>query len=200
MALSDLPAIANNTILGNNSGSSASPSALTVTQILAMLNAYRAGQNAIGIGTNSLNVTFSSTLGTSNYALICNMHNSADTYVQYQPIVVTSQGATGFSVTWDAVVSTSNYYLNWQAIVSDSYRAGQNVIGIGTTSLSVTFSSSLSASNYALSCNMYNSTDTYVQYQPVIVTAQSATGFTVTWDAAVLTGNYSLNWQATLPF
>lgn len=40
MVLSDLPSIANNTILANNSGTTSTPSALTTTQVTAMLNLF----------------------------------------------------------------------------------------------------------------------------------------------------------------
>ncbi len=75
-------------------------------------------------------------------------------------------------------------------------RAGSQAITIATSAVSVTFSSTLSTTSYAISAVMRNTADATVQFQPVAITAKSATGFTATWNAPVDSGNYFLEYTA----
>jgi hypothetical protein len=136
---------------------------------------------------------------------VANGGTGDQSFTAYAPIIggTTTTGAlqsasTGMSNSGYVLTSTgSSSAPTWQAAAAGvTYRSGQTAISIGTNSLSVTFSSTIGTSSYALTCNMFNSTDTNVQYQPIVITAQSATGFTATWDSNVLTANYSLNWHA----
>src|SRR5581483_947126 len=67
--------------------------------------------NTIGSGATSKAVTFSSTLGTTNYAVVVTMNNLVDANPQFQPITVTSKSATGFTATWNAPTDSANYIL-----------------------------------------------------------------------------------------
>jgi len=78
---------------------------------------YRAGQQTVSSGSTSQAITFSSTLGTTNYAPNAIMRTS-DTggSLQYQPLTITAKSATGFTVSWNAQTLTSNYVLEYSAI------------------------------------------------------------------------------------
>jgi hypothetical protein len=83
-----------------------------------------------------------------------------------------------------------------QLLTAAGIRSGSQAISSAGTSVSVTFSSGLPSTSYSVTCNMFNSTDTNPEFQPITITAQSTTGFTATWNYPVATANYSLFWQA----
>lgn len=66
----------------------------------------------------------------------------------------------------------------------------------GLTSYAVTFSSSIGSTGYSLHAQLLNTADSTVQFQPITITAKSATGFTATWNAATDSANYYLMYQA----
>jgi hypothetical protein len=65
-------------------------------------------------------------------------------------------------------------------------------IGSAQTSLSVVFGSPLTGSNYVVMATMVNTVDGSVDYQPITVTAKSASGFTAKWNAPTDSANYKL--------
>lgn len=75
-------------------------------------------------------------------------------------------------------------------------RQGNQTIGSGVATLSVTFATAMPNSTYALQVAMKNVTDSTPQFQPLTITAQSTTGFTVKWNANTDTANYSINYIA----
>jgi hypothetical protein len=67
-------------------------------------------------------------------------------------------------------------------------RAGQQAVSSGATT----------QTSYAVQAIFVNTTDALPQFQPITVTVQSATGFTVTWDDPTTTANYKIQYIAIL--
>lgn len=67
-------------------------------------------------------------------------------------------------------------------------------ISSGVSTATVTFPATLQTGNTSprVVAWMVNTTDASPQFQDVLVTARSATGFTVTWNAPTDTANYKL--------
>ena len=80
--------------------------------------AVRANSVAITNATSSVVVTYSSTIGSTNYAVTCTMRNIVDTSPEFQPITITAKSATGFTATWNAPVDTANYFLEYTVIAN----------------------------------------------------------------------------------
>ena len=177
MVLTDLPSIANSTILGNISGGSSTPSALTVAQVNTLLGDVTT-LAAVGATPNA------------NGASISGNTLTLQPFDSTHPGVVTASGGgtTNFlraDGTWAAPTGNTTFY-----------RAGQQTIGSASSSQAITFSSTLGTTNYGISVVMKNVTDTNPQFQPLEVTVKSATGFTVAWNSPTDTANYVLEYTA----
>lgn len=93
----------------------------------------------------------------------------------------------------------TNNRLKRQAGAVPDFRAGRTSVGSAQTSINVTFSSAIPGTTYIPVCSWQNTTDTTPQFQPIVITAFSTTGFTATWNVPTDTANYSLNWQVFAP-
>lgn len=77
-------------------------------------------------------------------------------------------------------------------------RAGVVALSSGALTGTVTFSSAFGSTNYRIAVTMINTIDGTVQFQPLTVTAKSTSGFTVSFNAATDSANYSVEYIATL--
>jgi len=77
-------------------------------------------------------------------------------------------------------------------VVDSVGRSGKVALIVSTTSLSATFAEPFPDTNYAVACVMLNTVDGSPVFQPMVITAQSAAGFTVSWNDPLVTGNYYL--------
>jgi len=98
--------------------------------------------------------------------------------------VLTSNGASALP-TWQAAGGSSLIYY-----------AGKVTIGSAATSISITYSTAFANTSYALTGTMFNTTDTNPEFQPIVITAQSTTGATFTWNFPTATANYAIMWHA----
>lgn len=73
----------------------------------------RAGRLSLGNGVSTAVVTFSSTLGTTNYAIQGSIKNTADSSPIFLQIVDTVKAATGFTATFNAPTDSTNYVFEW---------------------------------------------------------------------------------------
>jgi hypothetical protein len=94
------------------------PAWATSTSSLTGLG-IRSGNTSLSSGSTTQAVTFSSTLGTTSYALVASILNTTDTNPQFQPVTITALSATGFSVKWNAPTDSANYVLHWHAILNN---------------------------------------------------------------------------------
>lgn len=80
--------------------------------------------------------------------------------------------------------------------IDNASRAAKVSLGLGLTSISVVFSSPYVDSNYVINTTMLNTVDALPSYQPLVVTAQSSTGFTLSWNNPLPTANYTLMYSS----
>jgi len=86
------------------------------------------------------------------------------------------------------------------SIVLDTVDADSVSIPLGATSVSATYSYTFgSADSYALVVNLTNLIDSSVQYQPVIVTSKTTSGFTAIWNVPTDSANYKIDYLAVSP-
>lgn len=109
----------------------------------------------------------------------------------------------GLSGTIYETLDTNNLWVSngtsWLLLASPNPlvgHAGQKTIGSGVSSISVTYSTAVGSSN-SVSFSFVNTTDTNPIFLIGYISAQSTTGFTVTFNAPTDTANYLINWQVS---
>jgi hypothetical protein len=75
----------------------------------------RSNSIAVASGVKTKAITFSTTLGTTNYGVVANLINLTDTTPQIQPVCITVKTATGFTASWSADTDSANYLLDYIA-------------------------------------------------------------------------------------
>jgi hypothetical protein len=168
----------------NQSGSTASTfgGAVTVTNANFTVGVNGTTTGKINLATSTASgqsVTIQNTATTAAWNF--NLPTTAGTTGQ----VLTSQGGSTTAMTW-----TTGY--------TTGVRAGSQSVSSATTTQAITFTSTLGTTSYAISAQWVNTTDTNPQFQPITITAQSATGFTATWNSPTLTANYSIQYIVSL--
>jgi hypothetical protein len=81
-----------------------------------------------------------------------------------------------------------------QAASIAGIRSGTQAISISTTSQAVTFSSAMPSTSYSITACMSNVVDAYPEFQPIVVTSKTTTGFTASWNTNTDSANYQLEW------
>ena len=73
-------------------------------------------------------------------------------------------------------------------------RSGQVPVVVSTTAVSVTLTEPYPDTSYLITPTLMNLVDAVPSFQPILITAQSASSFTVTWNSPMPSGNYILNY------
>lgn len=81
----------------------------------------------------------------------------------------------------------------------EAVNAGTQAISNGATSQAVTFVNAFSNTLYAVVAQLVNTTDALVQYQPLVITAKSTSGFTASWNSPTDSANYLVDFIAADP-
>lgn len=77
----------------------------------------RANSEAIGNGATTVNVVFSSDIGSTNYSIVTAITNTADANPIYPQIIANTKASTGFTAELSAPTDTANYVLEWVAVI-----------------------------------------------------------------------------------
>jgi hypothetical protein len=85
--------------------------------VRAILAPSRSQRVPLPIGSTSVNIVFSSSLQSTDYAVACNLFNTVDATPEFQPITITNVTASGFTAKWNDPLDTSNYFLSYTATV-----------------------------------------------------------------------------------
>lgn len=153
-------------------------------------------QGKVSLGTASQSVGSANSGGTANASVA-----NADHVHQG----VHSLNGGGGQIYGDATLSAGsgisltqvgqNIQINNTA--TTAIRAASQALALNDSSKAITFSSPLGSANYAVTAVLVNTVDSAPQFQPVTITAKSASGFTASWNVGVDSANYLLDYIAT---
>lgn len=79
----------------------------------------RVNQTSIPSSTQTIAITFSEAMPSSNYSLLTNIFNGTDANPIFLQVVGTIKSTTGFTVTFNAPTDSANYVLDW-AVSADA--------------------------------------------------------------------------------
>lgn len=126
-------------------------------------------------------------------------HLKVRTGLTLKPNAVPASPENG-DIYYDSTANNFQFYQNgaWVTIPTTGFngRAGSQSVSNASSSQAITFSSTLGTTNYAISVVWRNTTDSTPQYQPIDITAKSATGFTASWNAPTDSANYVIEYTA----
>lgn len=77
----------------------------------------------------------------------------------------------------------------------DTGYKGVEAIPSGANTLTVNIGATLPNTDYTLVCEIENEVDSPILYPNVVVTEKTTTTFTVSFNAAMPSANYELNWR-----
>jgi len=150
-----------------------------------------AQQVSLSMGATFVNVLFPSALPNTSYIVNAMLVNLSDSSPQFQVVDITSQSTTGFTASWNFPLDTSNYALGY-IVPQVLSQIAQVPISNGATSVTVVLPIPMASTAYVVTANMLNQTDADPQFQNILVTNKTTTGFTANWSTSLDTANYNL--------
>lgn len=79
-------------------------------------NLVAAGEVAVPISNNSLVVTLSIPMTSTNYAVVAMLQDTVDAFPQFQTVLVSNKTNTSFTVKWNAPTDSPDYVLVYEAM------------------------------------------------------------------------------------
>ncbi len=175
-----------------------SPANDNLADILSRINSILAGisggsgyvaqEMALTSGTTSQAITVSAQLDTS-YIVLGIMKNTVDAHPQYQQIEVTAKSTSGFTLSWDNPLDTSNYSV-YYILPYKVFPEVEAAIGSGADSLSSTLLITQPFSSYGVITQLQNVVDPNPQFQSVVIGTNTDTNVNLSWNNNTDTANY----------
>lgn len=159
-------------------------------------NTGAAQEVAVPLAATSINIVFPSPLSGTNYVPIAQLVNITDANPQYQSVIVTNKTATGFTAKWNSPTDSSNYRISYIVPVLQE-QIGEAPIGVGASSVVVNLPIPYSGNVYSVVAQLVNYVNGSPQFQPVTISAKSATSFTAKWNAATDGADYRLAYHVS---
>lgn len=163
-----------------------------------------AGSVTLTNDTTFVQVTFTNDMPSSSYALVLNFTNIADGTTLHQATIVTEKTASGFKAIWNTPLDSSNYLLDYIAIIPcSSFRADSFDLPNGT---STGLRSLLSANSFAL-CGQLGQpngggSSTSALIQTAVNTTSNTTQYEASWNQILASTSYDFDYiglSATCP-
>lgn len=98
----------------------------------------------------------------------------------------------GFAIGWNGAGTN----LENIEFTDGNVRTNSVSVGVNATTASVVFSDAFADTSYGLVVTLENTVDSSPMFQPIMITAKSTTGFTVSWNVPFDTANYNINYMA----
>lgn len=143
----------------------------------------------ISSGVSSVVTTLPLTQAISAYPVIAQLQNLVDTNPKFEALVIGNNSTTALSSSFNTVTDSSNYQE-----VYGIFATGQAAISSGATSVTINVPVNFNTTNYAAIASIQNKVDAYPQYQPMIISAQTASSVTFKWNIPRDTANYLINY------
>lgn len=150
-----------------------------------------ADEVAIPNGTDTVSVFFADPQNDTGYVVFPMVQNTVDASPQALQVLTVTKTTAGFTVKLNSTTTTDNYRLLY-IIPIQAFHIAEVAIPASATSVSPLFKVADNGPNYGLIATLQNTIDGVPQFQPLVITAKSATGFDASWSDPTDSGNYKL--------
>jgi hypothetical protein len=146
---------------------------------------------ALPSGSTSYTVNLIDPMADLSYVILPMMSNTIDVTPQYQQVEVTGKTLTSFTFQWNAPLNSSNYTISY-IIPPKSALVAEFAIPASSSAPVVPLLIPQNGSNYGIVGVTQNLVDANPQFQSVLITNQTSSGFTASLVDPTNSGNYSL--------
>lgn len=146
---------------------------------------------AISSGADTLSATLAFPQPAATYPVIAQIQNLADPNPQFQTVVIGNDTTSNVNFSWNTLTDSANYMMTYGILAS-----GQATIASGVTSVTVPLPINFNTTSYALVATMQDTSDSFPQYQPLLITARSGSTATISWNIPTDVSSYLLNYYA----
>ena len=157
-------------------------------------NSGTTGSTVLTNGVTSQVITISPAQPSTNYVVVATLVNLVDASPSFQPVLITAKTNSSFTVQFNSPLDSANYKLDWKILNSSSagMQVKETAISISSTTINVTFPIAFATTSYVVTAELVNYTDSNPQFQSIVITAKTTTGFTAQWNAPTDSANYLL--------
>ena len=96
----------------------------TKSEVDALIGENKSGHEQLSVGDKSTSISFASPFSASDYTVVVDLENSADSPVSEYSLTITNKTINGFTVQYSGDIDSNNYYLNWYATLSGGLAGG----------------------------------------------------------------------------
>lgn len=150
-----------------------------------------ANSQPIPNGSDTVTITFATAMNDTSYIVLPMIENTLDIDPASLQVLTVTKSTTGFTCKLNAPADTNNFKLMY-IIPLKAFHMAEFGIASGQVSASPVFKVPDNGSNYGLVATLQNTTDGSPQFQPLIVSAKSSTGFSALWNASTDSPSYKL--------
>jgi hypothetical protein len=150
-----------------------------------------ANSQPIPNGSDTVAISFATAQNDTSYIVLPMIENTVDANPQAlipQSVIKT---VNGFTVKLNAPTDSNNYKLNY-IVPLKAFHMAEVALGNGASNVSPVFGIPDNGANYGLIAVLQNIVDAAPQFQPLVVTSKSSTGFTAKLNAPTDSGDYKV--------
>lgn len=146
---------------------------------------------SIGSGDSTLTAPLAFPQPIISYPVVAQLQNITDANPEFQTVVVGNNTTTNANFSWNALTDSPNYLITYGILAT-----GQTTIPNGATSVTVSLPVNFNSTNYSLITTMQNASDSFPQYQPLLLSSQTGSAATISWSIPTDVSSYVLNYYA----
>lgn len=152
-----------------------------------------AGNLTFAMGATVASFNFPSAQPDLSYVVLTTMQNLVDVNPQELIVINIEKTVNGFTVLLNSPTDSANYSVNY-IVPQKAFQAGEKSIPDATSSQLVTLGIPDNGPSYGLVAFLQDTTDLNPEFQPLVITAQTATDFTATFNSPTDSPNYQVVW------
>lgn len=150
-----------------------------------------ANSQPIPNGSDTVSISFATAQNDTSYIVLPMIENTVDASPASLHVLTVTKSTTGFTCKLNSPTDSNNYKLMY-IVPLKSFHMAEVSIGNGLSSISPVFGIPENGANYGLVATLQNTVDASPQFQPLVISAKSSTGFSALWNVGTDSASYKL--------